>query len=176
MDGHPGAKEDTINQMAVESFLRGCKDKEAARCAMDKNPKTVYKALKYVKAAINNQKALFGSKPNYVARQVTFADDVKGDQNFQADIRSITKGNEVQELKNIVLDLAKKVDRLGRSNRTRSLTPPGSPQRRNSVRCYSCNEEGHYANKCTKQKDDQKSPKQTDKALNLKGLGVKANN
>jgi len=75
MDGLPGALEETIDQIAVETFLRACRDKEAANIVMDKNPKSVYKALQYVKEAVNNRKGLYGSKPGFVTRQVTFAED-----------------------------------------------------------------------------------------------------
>lgn len=56
MEGLPEA----IDQILVEAFLRGCKDKEAAHLAMEKNPKSINKAFKYVKAAVNNRKVLFG--------------------------------------------------------------------------------------------------------------------
>ena len=36
MDGFPGAKERTIEQLAVEHFLKGCTDRKAASIAMDK--------------------------------------------------------------------------------------------------------------------------------------------
>ena len=75
MDGHPEAREETIDQIAVEAFLRGCRDKDAAKSAMEKNPRSIYKALKYVKASQNNQQALFGNRSTYSTRQVTFADE-----------------------------------------------------------------------------------------------------
>ena len=74
-DGHPGAREKTLHRLSVEVFLKGCREKEAAQKAMDKEPNNVQKALKYVKRAINNRKALFGSKPLHSARQVSFAED-----------------------------------------------------------------------------------------------------
>ena len=38
---HPGAKEETIQQISVEVFLRGLPDKEAACSSSDKCPKTI---------------------------------------------------------------------------------------------------------------------------------------
>ena len=73
MDAHPGAKEETIQQISVEVFLRGLPDKEAARSSSDKCPKTIQKALKYVKNAINTQKAIF-NKPSIPHHQVSFAE------------------------------------------------------------------------------------------------------
>ena len=73
MDAHPGAKEETIQQISVEVFLRCLPDKEAAHSSSDKCPKTIQKALKYVKNAINTQKAIF-NKPSIPHCQVSFAE------------------------------------------------------------------------------------------------------
>lgn len=75
--------------MAVEAFLRRCKDKEAAHLAMEKKPKSIYKALKYVKAAVNNHKALFGSRANYHTRRVSFKDEFFGPTAGEASIRNL---------------------------------------------------------------------------------------
>ena len=73
MDAHPGAKEETIQQISIEVFLRGLPHKEAAHSSSDKCPKTIQKAMKYVKNAINTQKALF-NKPSIPHHQVSFAE------------------------------------------------------------------------------------------------------
>ena len=81
IDGYPGADPDTIHQIAVEVFLKGCKDKRAAEIAMEKDPVTVYKALKYVKNATDNHKLLYGSsRPSVSHRQVTFANPVESQE------------------------------------------------------------------------------------------------
>ena len=56
MDAHPGAKEETIQQISIKVFLRGIPDKDAAQSSSDKCLKTIQKALKYVKNAINTQR------------------------------------------------------------------------------------------------------------------------
>ena len=48
MDVHPGAKEETIQQISIEVFLRGIPDKDAARSSSDKCLETIQKALKNV--------------------------------------------------------------------------------------------------------------------------------
>lgn len=55
-----------------EIFLRGCKEKEAAKAAMEKGSNGIHKALKYVKESLANQRAIFGTKSNasYIQRQV----------------------------------------------------------------------------------------------------------
>ena len=49
MDAHPGAKEETIQQISIEVFLRGIPDKDAAQSSSDKCPKTIQKALNMLK-------------------------------------------------------------------------------------------------------------------------------
>ena len=73
MDAHPGAKEETIQQISVEVFLKGLLNKEAAHSSSDKYPKTIQKVLKYVKNTINTQKAIF-NKPSIPHHQVSFAE------------------------------------------------------------------------------------------------------
>lgn len=60
----------------METFLRGCRDKEAAMKAMDREPTTLQKAVRYVKTAIANHRALYGSRGTsgataYSQRQVS---------------------------------------------------------------------------------------------------------
>ena len=76
MDGFPGAKERTIEQLAVEHFLKGCKDRKAASIAMDKNPTKIHRAVKYTKDAINNRNVIYGKMPlTQSARKVTFYEE-----------------------------------------------------------------------------------------------------
>ena len=60
------------------TFLRGCRDKEAAIKTMERNPSTLNKAVKLVKSFIANQRDLFGNRGNnytYYQRQVSFAEN-----------------------------------------------------------------------------------------------------
>lgn len=43
--------------------------------AMEKNPKSIYKALMCVKAGVNNRKTLLGTRSNYFTRHVSFQDE-----------------------------------------------------------------------------------------------------
>ena len=54
-------------------FLRGLPDKEVAHLSDNKCPKTIQKALKYAKNAINTQKAIF-NKHSLPYHQVSFAE------------------------------------------------------------------------------------------------------
>ena len=46
--------------IAIDVFLRGCTNKQAALIAMDKNPTTLDIAIQYMKSAITNQKLILG--------------------------------------------------------------------------------------------------------------------
>ena len=69
-DGYPKASDKTIQTLATEVFLSGCKDKTAALLASEKNPKTISKALAYVKSSSTNTK-MVGTRQFHV-RQVSF--------------------------------------------------------------------------------------------------------
>jgi hypothetical protein len=48
-NAYPDASEKVLNRVSIYNFLRGCKDGEAAIAASDKEPKTLQKAVQYVK-------------------------------------------------------------------------------------------------------------------------------
>ncbi|CAC5392532.1 unnamed protein product [Mytilus coruscus] len=81
MDRYYRSKNDTIDQIDTEAFLRGCQEKEAARIVIEKNPRTINEALKWIKSSLANQKAIYGARKSYSGRpqsyfqrQVTFSD------------------------------------------------------------------------------------------------------
>ncbi len=159
MDGHPEAGESTQQQIAVESFLIGCKEKRAAEVVMEREPKTIYEAQIMVKTNVNNHKALFGTRAN-TQRQVAFAKDsgeysrevrnvqsapqpaetpAKADdtlQGLQADVRAMKQTHEtdMKEMKaalNTITTLVKhQAGRPAWTSPQSSGTPPPSPGRR----------------------------------------------
>ena len=100
MDGYPGAREKTIEQINVEHFLRGLLDKRAAAVAMDKNPKQLQKAIKYVKYAVNNAEAICGKLQSQAGiKRVSLSNletDLHADLHTGYDIRSAQR----QQMKN----------------------------------------------------------------------------
>lgn len=77
LDGYENCEGNMIEEISMETFLRGCRDKEAAMKAMDREPTTLQKAVRYVKTAIANHRALYGSRGTsgataYSQRQVSF--------------------------------------------------------------------------------------------------------
>ena len=71
LDGYESCEGNMLEEIATETFLRGCRDKEAAMKAMDREPATLQKAVKYVRTAIANHRAVYGSRGN--TRPVTLA-------------------------------------------------------------------------------------------------------
>ena len=63
----------TIQDAAVDAFLRGCEEKRAAFSAMERAPNTLNQAIGQVKNSFHNQKALYGESSKL--RQVAFADE-----------------------------------------------------------------------------------------------------
>ena len=66
----------------IKLTLCGCKEKEAARYVIERNPKSINEALKWVKSSIANQRAIYGTRHGsyssrnlpYAQRQVTFSE------------------------------------------------------------------------------------------------------
>ena len=61
----------TIQKLATEAFLRGCRHKEAAALALNQCPSTIQDACKAVRTLIANKKAIFGSKVSFQERHFT---------------------------------------------------------------------------------------------------------
>jgi hypothetical protein len=66
-----------LDEIAVEVFLKACKDKRAAEVVLGKEPQFIGEALKMIKASVANLKALFGtsSRPILSNRKVSFGLD-----------------------------------------------------------------------------------------------------
>ena len=76
LDGFDKGNPEVVDQIATEAFLRGCRDKEAARSVLEKDPSSITQAVKMVKTYIANQRAIFGVRTShsYAHRQVSFSD------------------------------------------------------------------------------------------------------
>jgi hypothetical protein len=140
---------------------------------MENNPKSIYKALKYVRAAVNNRKALFGSKANYSTRLVSFQDDCIEPATDEAYIRTLhdTRRDSSEKLEGLVSKLIGLMERKDQPS-SRSPTPPSSPQRRC---CYLCKGYGHLQRDCPQSRDKGRGPGLDKEDLNFKGLGGSAN-
>ena len=70
-EGYPEVPDDTLQILATENFLRGCKDRSAAYAAAERKPDDMQTAMQEVRDAAANLK-IFGRSGGMSARQVTF--------------------------------------------------------------------------------------------------------
>lgn len=165
-DGYSSAEHSTVELIAVESFMKGCLDKGAAKLALLKEPKTLLEAAKEVKKCISHQ--IFLGKEKEKIRQVTFKEESNKsssgtlEESMSYLVKSITDMNEKMErlisskheVKNNSNTAAKYScfycgssehfvrdcpDKKLERSRSRSPSP---------VRCFQCNSLGHIAKSC----------------------------
>ena len=168
MDGYPGALESTIEQIAVEHFLKGCIDHRTASVAMNKNPTHIHKAVKYTKDAINNRKVLYGKSAttSAISRKVSFNDESLSEEEDQQEykvrktrmataekqppISSKFEKECRQRFEDFETMLKLIVSRTSSLPRTgnRSPAPPSYPLKMEDVVCYSCRNKGHFQSQC----------------------------
>ena len=138
-EAYPGVEDDVLQGLAVEHFLKGAKDRQAAYGAATHKPENLQDAIREVKEAAANLK-LFG-RGVVSARQVTFSDSHDDGS---------TKGQ--GKLIEVVTDL---IQKIGSSQRRQSPSPNRgrgiSPNRRRGPSpCFNCKEVGHFFKDCQK--------------------------
>ena len=74
-DGYPDAGDEMVQSIAVDHFLTGCKDRQAAMIANMLPPRTISQAMKKVKEQVHNLKSFQGGKS--IIRHVMFEDDYR---------------------------------------------------------------------------------------------------
>jgi len=77
-DGYPEANDEMLQSIAVDHFLTGCKDRQAAMVANLMPPRTISQALRKVKEQVHNLRAFQGSKS--LVRHVMFDDEYSVDE------------------------------------------------------------------------------------------------
>ena len=75
MDGFSETDPKTVQQLATESFLRGCRHKEAAAKVLNDEPRNIQDACRRVKSFLANQKAIHGTKVNFKERAFTMEEE-----------------------------------------------------------------------------------------------------
>ena len=65
MHGLKTSDNSTMQLLATEAFLRGCKHKEAAALVSNEAPQTIQEACQKIKTVLANRKAIFGSKVSF---------------------------------------------------------------------------------------------------------------
>ncbi|CAG2223318.1 unnamed protein product [Mytilus edulis] len=175
-DGYPESPDYFIQIVAVDAFLKGCAEKQAALVAMDKNPSSLDEATQYMKSAITNQRLIMGSRKTTDIKRVTFEDpaELKDSdaviraiyrekpqlESSKMDIRVKKNEDDIQEMKKSlsqILNILKGKDERSRSPIAfRKSSPAPSPDRKrleNST-CFACGNLGHFAASCPKRNFD----------------------
>ena len=167
---YPDASPSMVDTLGIESFMRGANDKYAVEIAMIREPKTLTEAINFTKVAQSNHALLQG--PRGKLRQVTFEDEHKvrrvqddNSKGAEGDFKSTLSAmmSLLQKI-NSAVQPPSKVSLPTSDSPKRYSTPPSSPARgsdrtdvnRNStrsfspsrVRCFNCDQMGHYANNC----------------------------
>jgi hypothetical protein len=84
-DAYPDAPEKIVNEIAVEVFLRGLREKRVAEIVLEKSPTNIYLALQSVRQTQANQKTLYGTARSST-RRVSFHED---DDSSMRSVRSV---------------------------------------------------------------------------------------
>ena len=107
MDGYKDANAKLLQQIATESFLRGCRHKDAATTVMNESPSTIHEACKRAKTILANKKAVGGGKVS-----------------FQERIFTVEEESRVSNIEKKVDELTKHFQRSSTSFRSPSRSPP----------------------------------------------------
>ena len=138
-EGYPELPDDTLQILATENFLRGCKDRSAAYTAAERKPDDLQTAMEEVRDAAANLK-IFGRSGGMSARQVTFQEvEEKKLEGLTSEQKAL-----VGFLKELFQSEGRPVEKRSTAsspNRSRSPSPG---------RCYKCQEPGHRARECNK--------------------------
>ena len=159
--------EDVAELAAVEAFLGGVLETEAAFSVMEKDPHTIDEALELLKKAVHSRKSLSCRLRNTqrTARTVSFASD-----SATAEVRTTSVVNtppqpestapnpkveaELKDLRSSMTEtqgqVAKILELLTTQNVQRGRAHSRSPSPSPNGPCYQCMEPGHIARNCPK--------------------------
>ena len=139
-EGYPEVPDGTLQALATDNFLRGCKDRSAAYVAVEKKPKDLQSAVQVVREAAVNLK-LYGRSGGLVTRQVSFKDS-------NVEHEKMSDGY-TREQRSLVKFLEELFQQKGQASGKRSTA--SSPVRSRSpspAHCYKCQEPDHRARDC----------------------------
>ena len=159
-DAFPQFGPAVVQPMAVDAFLRGCRDKLPAFSVMNQGPATVQDALVQVKRAQSSQTAVFGSSLPKV-RQLRFQGEVDEEPTqvraFQAekdvDRRLRRTESDVATLRSDFSELRETVQKSTALTTTSIQELKGLLQKRDSspkpqLVCFNCQQPGHMSREC----------------------------
>jgi predicted nuclease with TOPRIM domain len=159
----------TVEANAMEGFIQGLADKEAALAAMERNPGSLDEALCHVRDYIHNRQSLMGGRRSRPPRSVNWAaeDTVireaavakqpdKPSSANEATLSEVASG--LRDLKTVMSQLVMSMNKAS-SSTSSSPARGGSPNR--SQACFNCGEPGHFKRECKKPLRSPGSPRRT---------------
>lgn len=145
-DGYPRVDASNTESLAVDAFLRGCKDKLAAILTMSSKPHSVRKAVRKMKNCIQDQKSI--GRSALTLRQVSFQQDSPSRSSAPAPApRNPT--NATADLAKLIAEAIMKASgTLGDSNRVRERSPSPLSRSGNTRGCFTCGDPDHFSREC----------------------------
>ena len=141
-EGFPEVDDEVLQSLAVDAFLRGCKDQSAAFTAAEKDPMRMQDAIKEVRASAANLRA-FG-KSATLTRQLSYSDGASVEEK-SADKLSRQQIADVQKLIRDNLEVSRQSSR--NSSGTWSGRKPSGTTSSNRM-CYRCGSGEHKIKDC----------------------------
>lgn len=108
-DGFPASGESEVQSLALDYFLRGCKDRAAALVAMNRDPVDLPSALQFVKSAIQNTKAM--NVQRYSGRQVTFETGPESTSWAESPVRQVKSPDPLKHMEGMFQSLAENMSK-----------------------------------------------------------------
>ena len=141
-EGYPEIPDDTLQSLAVDNFLRGCRDRGAAYVAVEKKPDELQTAVQMVREAAVNLK-LYGRSGGLIARQVTFRENDTGSER--------SGDGKTKEQKALISFLEELFQtKTGSVEKRSTASSPVCNRSPSPVRCYKCQDTGHQSWDCNK--------------------------
>lgn len=152
LDAYRHDKGHSVDQDALEHFLQGIRDKQAAIRVINMRPKSLKKAIKYVRETQANFAAIFGKKRDkafQIQRQVTWRDQVVDSEVRIIQPEANDSDVELIQLKARLGELERCLKKnSGQDSKKRLQSPSASPSRLNGDQCFKCGTKGHFARDC----------------------------
>lgn len=143
INGYNESGRKAVDHISTENFIMGCRDKEAARSVMEKNPKNIHEALDMIKTSIANQQAIYGTSKAFYYRQVSFDMSEQNTSDESLEIKASKQQKNIDQLEqkiskltDMVFGMKQTIDENVSNSRASNISPqfqsrsrPSSPYR-----------------------------------------------